>query len=205
MPDCWPGRAPFVALVAATMLVAGCGGKRAPQAAPATQPPPALIALLPDPDTGITGKIRVSNEFGALPVVTPRGSTLVRADGAPGAVTEMNEADVTRIFGAALAALPPPPKHFTLYFKLESDTLTAAPTFRRGTGRVHAALHGAPAADGPGGCGACDHGLVPGPLPSVVSRASRRLDVRSLPPIGARAATGSPRRHRRRRRTQPGH
>src|SRR5258708_5064356 len=124
MPDCWPGRAPFVALVAATMLVAGCGGKRAPQAAPATQPPPALIALLPDPDTGITGKIRVSNEFGALPVVTPRGSTLVRADGAPGAVTEMNEADVTRIFGAALAALPPPPKHFTLYFKFESDTLT---------------------------------------------------------------------------------
>ena len=30
-----------------------------------------------------------------------------------------------RVFGSALAALPPPPRHFTLQFRFESDTLTA--------------------------------------------------------------------------------
>jgi outer membrane protein OmpA-like peptidoglycan-associated protein len=66
----------------------------------------------------------VSNEFGGLPVATPRGATTVKADGPPGAVTLMSEADTTRVFGAALDALPPAPKHFTLYFQFESDTLT---------------------------------------------------------------------------------
>jgi outer membrane protein OmpA-like peptidoglycan-associated protein len=42
----------------------------------------------------------------------------------PGAVTVISDADVTRLFAGALAALPPEPKHFTLYFKFESDTLT---------------------------------------------------------------------------------
>ena len=31
---------------------------------------------------------------------------------------------MTRYFGPALAALPPPPRHFTLQFEFESDTLT---------------------------------------------------------------------------------
>jgi len=124
MPDCWPRRAPYLALTIAAILATGCAGKRVAPATPPAPQPPALIALLPDPDTGVTGRIRVSNEFGALPVVTPRGATTVNANGPPGAVTAMSEADVTRIFGAALDALPPSPKHFTLYFKFESDTLT---------------------------------------------------------------------------------
>jgi outer membrane protein OmpA-like peptidoglycan-associated protein len=32
------------------------------------------------------------------------------------------------VFGAALAALPPAPRHFTLQFRFESDTLTAEST-----------------------------------------------------------------------------
>jgi outer membrane protein OmpA-like peptidoglycan-associated protein len=83
-----------------------------------------LIALLPDPDTGVTGKIRVSNEFGALPIETARGTTTVTANAAPGPLRTMDENEVTRTFGDALAALPPAPKHFLLYFKFESDTLT---------------------------------------------------------------------------------
>jgi outer membrane protein OmpA-like peptidoglycan-associated protein len=83
-----------------------------------------LIALLPDPDTGVTGKIVVSNEFGSLPIATPRGTVTVTATAAPGPLTRMSEDEVTRVFGAALDALPPAPKHFILYFKFESDTLT---------------------------------------------------------------------------------
>ena len=126
MPDSWRRkRAPLVALAAAAILAA-CGGKHVTPAAPGAAPPPtpALIALLPDPESGVTGKIRVSNEFGALQIATPRGTTFVKAEGPPGAPTEMSEAEVTRVFGAALDALPPAPRHFTLYFKFESDTLT---------------------------------------------------------------------------------
>ena len=36
----------------------------------------------------------------------------------------MSEQDVQRVFGAALAALPPAPAHFTLYFRFESNELT---------------------------------------------------------------------------------
>ena len=36
----------------------------------------------------------------------------------------MSEADVKRLFGAALAAQPPAPAHFTLYFQFDSDELT---------------------------------------------------------------------------------
>jgi outer membrane protein OmpA-like peptidoglycan-associated protein len=112
-------------LAAAAILAAGCSSRHVTSTAPAAPPPtPALIALLPDPESGVTGKIRVSNEFGALPIATPRGTTVVKADGPPGAVTEMSEAEVRRIFGAALDALPPAPRHFTLYFEFDADTLT---------------------------------------------------------------------------------
>ena len=36
----------------------------------------------------------------------------------------MSDADVQRVFGRALAALPAAPRHFTLHFKFESDVLT---------------------------------------------------------------------------------
>jgi outer membrane protein OmpA-like peptidoglycan-associated protein len=36
----------------------------------------------------------------------------------------MSESDVERIFGGALAALPPEPEQFTLFFRFDSDALT---------------------------------------------------------------------------------
>jgi outer membrane protein OmpA-like peptidoglycan-associated protein len=42
----------------------------------------------------------------------------------PGPVTRISEEEVERLFGAVLAALPPAPRNFTLYFKFESDELT---------------------------------------------------------------------------------
>jgi outer membrane protein OmpA-like peptidoglycan-associated protein len=83
-----------------------------------------LIALLPDPETQVTGRIRVSNEFGSIDLSTPRASLTARANAAPGPVATLTDDDVSRFFGAALAALPPAPRHFTLQFKFESDTLT---------------------------------------------------------------------------------
>jgi outer membrane protein OmpA-like peptidoglycan-associated protein len=117
----WRARPLAVLGAFAVALAAGCGPKRIAQP---TRPPPTLIALLPDPESGTTGRARVSNEFGSVNLSAPRAATSVTADGAPGAVSAVSEADVARLFGDALAALPPPPRHFTLYFRFESDALT---------------------------------------------------------------------------------
>jgi len=109
--------------IVAVVLAAGCGSKRVP---PVTVPaaPPTLIALLPDPETRTTGRARVSNEFGSVELTAARASSRVTGNAAPGPVTEMSEAEVTRVFGSALAAMPPAPRHFTLQFRFESDALT---------------------------------------------------------------------------------
>jgi outer membrane protein OmpA-like peptidoglycan-associated protein len=124
MPGFWHLRVPFHALTVAVLLAAACGPKRVASKVPTAPPATTLIALLPDPESGVTGHARVKNEFGAANLATPRASTQVNADGPPGAVNTLSEEDVTRLFGAALAALPPEPRHFTLYFKFESDALT---------------------------------------------------------------------------------
>ena len=110
----------------AVVLAAACSPKRV---APPTRPtPPTLIVLLPDPESGTTGRARVSNEFGSADLAAPRAATRVTADGPPGPVRTMSEADVQRLFGDALAALPPAPRHFTLHFRFESNALTEEST-----------------------------------------------------------------------------
>jgi len=111
----------------AAVLAAGCGPKHIAQPTPAPTPP-TLVALLPDPDTGTTGRARVSNEFGSTNLASPRAATRVTMDGPPGSVTTLSDADVKRLFGEALAALPPAPRHFILYFRFESDALTPEST-----------------------------------------------------------------------------
>jgi len=118
----------LVPLIAIAAVAAGCGPKRQPGTAPVAPPPPVLVVLLPDPETQNTGRARVANEFGATDLASARAATRVIAGAAPPPVTTLSEAEVTRVFGAALAALPPPPRHFTLQFRFESDTLTAEST-----------------------------------------------------------------------------
>ena len=120
-------RARLLALhsLVAAVAAAGCGAKRQPAITPISFAPPALIALLPDPGTNHTGRARVFNEFGSTDLATPRAATRATADAAPAAVTTLSDADVARYFGDALRALPPAPRHFTLQFRFESDTLTA--------------------------------------------------------------------------------
>ena len=124
MPGFWHARLSIHALTAAVLLGAGCGPKRVAPVVPTAPPATTLIALLPDPESGVTGHARVTNEFGSANLATPRAATQVKSDGPPGAVNTVSEDEVARLFGAALAALPPEPKHFTLYFKFESDALT---------------------------------------------------------------------------------
>jgi outer membrane protein OmpA-like peptidoglycan-associated protein len=118
-----PGTRPLAVLaMLSAALASGCGPKRlAPGRGPAAQ---ALVVLLQDPGTGATGRAGVSNGSGSADLAAERESTSTTANQRPGPVRTMSEAEVQRVFGSALAALPPPARHFTLYFRFESGELT---------------------------------------------------------------------------------
>jgi len=120
-----PAKPSALLVMIAMVLAAGCGPKRLAQPA---RPTPTLIVLLPDPESGTTGRVRISNEFGSEELAAPRAASRVTGDGPPRSLSTMSEADVTRLFGDALAALPPAPRHFTLHFQFESDALTEEST-----------------------------------------------------------------------------
>jgi len=104
------------------LLGPACAGKRMAQPAP---PKPTLIVLLPDAETGATGRARVSNEYGAADLTLPGDATQTSPDSRPGSVHRLGEGDVAALFDVAIAALPPAPRQFTLRFRFESDELTA--------------------------------------------------------------------------------
>jgi outer membrane protein OmpA-like peptidoglycan-associated protein len=111
----------FVAAFAAALEVA-CAAKHAAPAPPETER--TLVVLLPDSDTGVTGRAFVSNTSGNTDLNAARDSSTATPSAAPTAVTTMSEEEVQRVFGETLAALPMAPVHFTLLFKFESDELT---------------------------------------------------------------------------------
>lgn len=84
----------------------------------------AVVVLLPDPETTTVGRASVENTSGAVDLVAARHATRVRTNERPTAVNTMSDAEVQRMFGEALAALPPPPRRFVLNFRFESDELT---------------------------------------------------------------------------------
>ena len=110
----------LLATLAATLMVA-CGPQRI---AGPSRPGDEIIVLLPDSESGSVGHARVSNPSGAADLAAERDATQVAANQAPGPTNTLSEGDVKRIFGDALSALPPPPRHFTLNFRFESDDLT---------------------------------------------------------------------------------
>jgi outer membrane protein OmpA-like peptidoglycan-associated protein len=111
----------LAALVAAG-LAWSCGPRRiqSPE-----RPGQSQAVLLPDPESGTVGRAIVSNPFGSAELSAARESTTVLVNQPPAPVVIMSEADVQRLFGDALSALPPPPQRFTLYFEFDSDELTA--------------------------------------------------------------------------------
>jgi outer membrane protein OmpA-like peptidoglycan-associated protein len=89
-------------------------------------PGQAMVALLPDPDTNAVGKAFVSNSAGRVDLTTAREVTTVSARLAPRPTTTLSASDVRALFGEALEALPPAQKHFTLFFRFDSEELTDA-------------------------------------------------------------------------------
>lgn len=102
-------------------LTAACGPQRI---ADPSRPGDEMIVLLPDSEGGSVGRARVSNPSGSADLAAARDATQVAMNQPPGPTATLSEADVNRIFGGALSALPPPARRFTLNFRFESNELT---------------------------------------------------------------------------------
>jgi outer membrane protein OmpA-like peptidoglycan-associated protein len=88
------------------------------------RPGQTLAVLLPDGDGDSIGEATVSNASGSTDLTTPRAATVASMGEAPSRAMRLSDSDVRRIFGDALAALPPAPQRFTLFFRFDSDALT---------------------------------------------------------------------------------
>jgi outer membrane protein OmpA-like peptidoglycan-associated protein len=111
---------PLLALVLLP-AVAACVPKKSAQT-----PQPAhsdLVVLLPDPGTSTAGRAAVSNDKGRVELAAAGDAVSVSRGEAPRALTVPPD-EVQRIFGDALASLPPSPQHFVLYFRFDSEELT---------------------------------------------------------------------------------
>jgi outer membrane protein OmpA-like peptidoglycan-associated protein len=88
------------------------------------RPDETVVVLLPDPDSGVVGRVVVSNASGTANLATARASTRVLAGRGASDVTALGDAELQGLIGDVLSALPHAPAHFTLYFQFESDGLT---------------------------------------------------------------------------------
>ena len=81
-----------------------------------------LVVLLPDND-GKVGTIVVQNQKGSTVLNTAYATARTAADGGVerGAA---GQSEIKEVFGGAVAALPPRPLSFTLYFESGSDEFT---------------------------------------------------------------------------------
>lgn len=79
-----------------------------------------VVVLIPDPN-GKVGKVTISNPAGEQTLDEPGEATKVSgAEAKPEAPVIMDQAEIQRRFGEALAARPSPPVYFILYFRTES-------------------------------------------------------------------------------------
>jgi len=109
-------------LACAAALASGCSSRK--KATGPQLPGQAMVALLPDPDTNVTGKAYVQNTNGRVDLLAPRDVTTITARTAPQTVTTLTPNQVRDLFGDALSALPPAQKHYTLFFRFDSEELT---------------------------------------------------------------------------------
>lgn len=118
---------PVAAALASALLLSACAFPPPRTAAPVLPPEPQhAVVLLSDAD-GMVGRVTVSNRAGSSTLDRAGHATrILDAGTAPTAPAAMTAAEIQATFGAALAAQPAPPLHFTLYFEQGSTELTAA-------------------------------------------------------------------------------
>ena len=85
-----------------------------------------IVALLQDPETRKVGRAIVSSPLGSVELKDKRTAIRVVIGQPPSVTFKLSEAQVQQLFGDALAALPPAPRHFLLYFASSSDQLVPA-------------------------------------------------------------------------------
>jgi len=102
------------------LAAGGCVPKKAQTPQPARSN---LVVLLPDPGKTTAGRALVSNDKGTVELNEAGAAVSVSPGEAPKSTT-VSANDVQRIFGDALASLPPSPQHFVLYFRFDSEELT---------------------------------------------------------------------------------
>ena len=114
------------AVLGLAVFTAACASTKTARA-PETPKPRAgqdLVVLLGDPSTGVVGRALVSNPHGQVELDQARERTLVSDGAAPTEPVVLSERDAEQLFGEVLESLPPEPRHFTLYFRFESEELT---------------------------------------------------------------------------------
>jgi len=113
-------RPAVVVAIAVAALAYGCG----PKSVRTDTDAQVLVVLMPDKETNTTGKVVVSNSAGQTELSTPYSSTRVTTRRVKPPARTLKENDVNKLFGDVVATLPPPPMHFTLYFRFDSEELT---------------------------------------------------------------------------------
>lgn len=102
-------RARWVLMLAAVVLLAACATSRD------------TVILLPKED-GTTGAIAASR--GGSEMLLDSAYAQARSGGNKMRPGTADRADIQKRFGAALSAMPPPPKSFVVYFQSGSDDFT---------------------------------------------------------------------------------
>jgi outer membrane protein OmpA-like peptidoglycan-associated protein len=115
-------RAALIGLVGGSLA---CAPKvSTPQTGVADPATRTTVVLLPDPDSGRASRATVRNGDDAVVLDAPGEGTEVARGTPPSAPRVVDTATVQALFGEAMAALPPSPRVFTLYFRFESNGLT---------------------------------------------------------------------------------
>lgn len=114
-----------VRLTAALAILAAVAACHTPPPAVAPPAPADLVVLAPHPEGAPLGAAVVTLG-GVSADLTEAGASVTARAGQPLPPPVVLPPDeITRLFGDALAALPPPARRFLLYFESGGDTLTA--------------------------------------------------------------------------------
>jgi peptidoglycan-associated lipoprotein len=112
-----------VATAAGAMLLVAAAGCARPR--PAEPDVREMVVLAPEPESGDVGALTVASPGGDVALTQPHQATTLAGGRAPSPPVVLAADELQRLFGDALAALPPPARRFLLYFEIGDATLTA--------------------------------------------------------------------------------